>query len=93
MTFPFCVVMAREGQITLPLAPKPGYVAAFSSVEKAAAFMFARGDTNWHMTLVTRPTLAALIENLSLLGVKGFCLDPLQNACDDLLDFSQIEMP
>ncbi len=92
MTFPFCVVMAREGQITLPLAPKPGYVAAFSSVEKAAAFMFARGDTNWHMTLVTRPTLAGVVENLSLLGVKGFCLDPLKDVYDNLLEFSQIEL-
>jgi hypothetical protein len=86
ITFPFCIVMARHGSITLPVTPAHGYIAAFSTVEKAAAFMFQRGDIDWRMTLISRPTFAKTIESLRLLGVKGFAFNPEGDSPGTLLD-------
>ena len=77
--------------MTLPDAPKPGYIAAFSTVEKAAAFMFKRGDTDWRMTLVSRPTFPRNVENLQLLGVRGLCFDQTEETPGTFIDFDQID--
>jgi hypothetical protein len=90
IAFPFCVVMARHGDITLPVAPAPSYIAAFSTVEKAAAFMFKRGETDWRMTLVSRPTFISTVESLRLLGVKGLAFNPDVDHPGTLFDLNDI---
>jgi len=89
VTFPFCLVMARHGHITLPVAPAAGYIAGFSTIEKAAAYMFQRGETDWRMTLVSRPTFDATVESLRLIGVKGSAFNPAEGP-GELLDLDEI---
>jgi hypothetical protein len=90
IAFPFCVVLARQSGMTLPLAPSQGYIAAFSTVEKASAFMFRRGDTDWRMTLVSRPTLESVIESLQSLGARGLAFNPEQESLGTLIDFEKL---
>ncbi len=92
LTFPLFLVMSRDGQLTLPLAVVPGYIATFSSAQKAAAFMFIRGDTNWQMTMVTRANFGVDAAALRQLGLKGLCLDPTRSSHDKLIDFDRIEV-
>jgi hypothetical protein len=90
ITFPFCVVLARQSGMTLPLAPSQGYLAAFSTIEKAAAYMCRRGDTDWKMTLVSRPTLEMTVESLQSLGARGLAFDPEQERLGTLIDFEKL---
>jgi hypothetical protein len=93
ITFPFCVVTSHQADISLPVVPSDvtGYVAAFSTVEKASAYMMAAGRTNWQLWLVSRPTFDSLVEMFRQLGVKGFCFDPSQDECGVKLDFDEIK--
>ena len=90
LTFPFCIVRLRAGSDSVPISPSAGYVAAFSSVERAAAYTFKRGDTEWRTTLVTRPTLAETIQVLRVLGIKGFAFDPIDDKPGELIDFEDV---
>jgi hypothetical protein len=82
----------RRGLISKPVEPDrmPGFIAAFSSAEKAASFMVSRGESEWENRLVARATLRDLMADLRLLGRQGLCLDPpkdgagTQIAVDDL---------
>jgi hypothetical protein len=81
LPFPFCIITSRHADISLPVVPTDamGYVAAFSTVEKATAYMQAMDQKNWQLRLVSRPTLDVLVTTLRALGVKGFSLDPSDN--------------
>jgi hypothetical protein len=91
LTFPLFLVMSRDGQLTLPLAVVPGYIATFSNAQKAAAFMDVRGDTNWQMTMIARSNFEMDVEALRKLGLKGLCLDPTKGSHDTLINFDEIE--
>jgi hypothetical protein len=51
IVFPFWMVSSRQADITLPVVPvdAAGFVATFSTVEMATAFMVRRGETNWQL--------------------------------------------
>jgi hypothetical protein len=84
--------MSRDGQLTLPLTIVPGYIATFTSGQKAATFMFIRGDTNWQMTMIARSNFEVDVEALRKLGLKGLCLDPTKGSHDTLINFDEIEI-
>ena len=90
ITYPFCLVMATRGDISLPVVCVAGYIAAFSNAKKAADFMIARGETDWKMTLVSRPTFAATVESLRSLGVRGLCFDQSEQSTGEIIDFDQV---
>lgn len=90
LTFPFCIVRVRTGNDSIPLSPARGYVAAFSSVERAAKYVYQRGDVEWRTTLISRPTLAENVHTLRLLGTKGFAFDPAEDAPGELIDFEEL---
>jgi hypothetical protein len=83
--------MTRSSGISLPLAPSQGYIAAFSTVEKAAAFMFRRGDTEWRMKLVSRPTLQETLESLRAIGARGLAFNPEDDGTGTLIDFEKLD--
>src|SRR6185369_7112792 len=58
LNFPFWIVTQRRGLISKPVEPDgmPGFVAAFSSAEKAGSFMVSRGESGWENRLVARST-------------------------------------
>lgn len=90
LLFPFWIVTQRRGPISLPVEPHgmPGYIAAFSSAEKAASFMTQRGETEWENQLVSRSTLDSLIEELrTMVGMRGVCLDPTSSESGKLIGF------
>lgn len=79
LKFPFWIVTQRRGLISKPVEPDgvPGFIAAFSSAEHAAAFMVSRGETEWENRLVARSTLQDLMADLRLLGVQGLYALPV----------------
>ena len=90
LTFPFCIVRVRTGRDSFPVSPSAGYVAAFSNPEKAARYMFKRGDVEWRTTLVSRPTLAENIYVLKLLGFDGLAIDPANGSPGELVEFEKL---
>src|SRR4051794_12925104 len=83
LTFPFWIVLQRRNLLSKPVEPDgtPGFIAAFSTAEKAASFMVIRGETEWENRLISRSTLADLKADLGQLGFQGLCLDPTKGTC------------
>lgn len=54
----------------------PGYIAAFTAAHDATTFMVERGETGWEFKMISRSTLAGLLNDLRLVGKKGFCMNP-----------------
>lgn len=69
----------------------PGYAAAFSTAQLAAAYMVKRGETSFEFTLVSRATLRAWADDLRQMGVRGICLDPAPDRCGDSIDLDEVE--
>lgn len=90
---PFWIVTQRRGLISQPVEPHgmPGFIAAFTTAEKAASFMVGRGETKWENKLVARSTLASLKEDLRRIGVRGVCLDPAEGECGTKIAFDELE--
>lgn len=94
LTFPFWIINQRRDLLSLPVQPAgtPGYVAAFSDAQKATAFMVGRGETSWEFKLVSRSSLASLLIELRLIGMRGLCLDPDEHGGGTAIDFDQMEV-
>lgn len=87
LTFPFFIVSEPHAGMMRPVGKSPGYVAAFSTVKKAFAFILeGRGD-DWRMTLVSRPTYDAMVASLRRLGVKGMILAGGENDDATVVEF------
>jgi hypothetical protein len=93
VTYPFWIVTKRLGTLSVPVVPDacPGYVAAFTTVEKAIAYAGPDGSKGYEFKMVARPTLVELADGLSPLGVKGFCFDPEGGRCGAVIDFDQFK--
>lgn len=94
LTFPFWIVSRRRGVISLPVEPEgvTGYIAGFTTAEKAATFMSQRGETEWENKLVSRASIASLVDELRVMvGIRGICLDPLRGSCGTQISFEEID--
>ena len=93
LNYPFWIVTQRRGLISKPVEPVgvPGFIAAFSSAEKAASFMVSRGETEWENRLVARSTLRDLMADLRQLGGQGLCLDPSKEEAGTRITFDELE--
>jgi hypothetical protein len=91
IAFPFWITTKRLAAVSLPVVPpdRPGYVVAFTTVEKAVAYAGKDGDQGCEFKMVSRATLTELAAALRALGVRGVCLDPCEEG-GPLLDFEQI---
>jgi hypothetical protein len=74
ISFPFWLITQRRDLISMPVEPDgmPGEVAAFA----ATTFMVERGETGWEFKMISRSTLAGLLNDLRLVGKKGLCMNP-----------------
>lgn len=93
MTFPFWIVKQWRGLLSFPveLEDMPGFIATFTTADRAAKFMSERGEMEWQKQLVVRATLPSLLEQLRQLGVQGVCLDPSRSGCGMRLDLEELD--
>ena len=91
--FPFWIVTQRRGLLSRPVEPDgtPGFIAAFTTAEKAASFMVSRGESEWENRLVSRSTLSDLKNDLRQLGFQGLCLDPAKGDGGTKVTFEEME--
>ena len=68
-----------------------GFTAAFSTAERATAFMVVRGESEWENRLVARSTLCDLMSDLRRLGIHGFCVDPAENGGGMRFSFDDLQ--
>ncbi len=92
INFPFWIVTQRRGLISQPVEPDgvPGFIAAFSSAERAAKFMVSRGETEWENRMISRATLRDLMADLRRIGVRGLCLDPTKGEGGARITFEEM---
>ena len=69
----------------------PRFVAAFTSLEKAQAFVGQSGDRDWELRLVCRVTFPALAKRLRRYQLRGMCFDPDRRGRGEELELAQIE--
>ena len=92
LTVPFWIAYRREQSVPRPTVPgnAPGFVAIFSSAQKATAYLVADGETSFSLRQISGPKLSGLIDDLRRMGMHGFCLDPSANGGTRFL-FNEIE--
>jgi len=92
LRFPFWIVTQHRGLISKPVEPPGmlGFIAAFSSAERATAFMVSRGETVWENRLVSRSSLQEWLTDLRRLGAKGLCLDPCRENGGTPIPFDEL---
>jgi hypothetical protein len=88
--FPFWIAAMPQGRPPVALGPgPPHHVAAFTSLEKAQAFVGA--DSRWELRLVCRATFGALAKKLRRHGLVGVSFDPQEDGCPAVLGFDEFE--
>lgn len=78
LTLPFWIAFHRHQSVPHPLVPahSPGFVAVFSSAQKATEYLVVDHETSFSLRLISRPNLNGLIDDLRRMGMHGFCFDP-----------------
>src|SRR5262245_29151071 len=72
--FPLWIAVRRKGRppVAVVNRDRPGYVAAFTTLEAAQAFVAER-EGNWELRLVCRVTFRPLARRLRRYGLVGVC--------------------
>jgi hypothetical protein len=91
LTYPLWILIHRGESPWRPVMLLPGYLAAFTDHERAAAFMAEQGDPAWEFRLVVRPTLQRVADQLSRCGVRGVHLDPDTDGSVVAIDFGGLQ--
>jgi hypothetical protein len=89
LRYPLWILIHRGESPWRPVMLVPGYLAAFSDHERAAAFMAERGDPRWEFRLVVRPTLQRIADQLRRCGARGVQLDPDGSGTGAAIDFDE----
>src|SRR5690348_4585153 len=79
LSLPFCIVLQRKALMAFPVEcpPHSGHGAAFSSPQKAMAFMGGRTNHwDWEFKFLSRPTLPELLADLQRISFLGICHNP-----------------
>lgn len=93
LTFPCWIISQRRGPTSVSVEADgvPGYIVVFTDAHAATAFMVKRGSSGWEFKLICRTTLAALVHELRPAGIKGLCLDPVEDGCGERMDFDDLD--
>src|SRR4051794_27866334 len=89
---PFWIVTDRRAGVPTPvvLPCAPTHVVAFTDPDKARGFV--RGnEVDCEIGLVTFRTVSTVVEVYRLLGVKGFCVDPVDDWCAFAVTLQEVE--
>ena len=87
--FPFWIAK-RDGSVVV--APHDSrYVAAFTSLTLARAFMQQAGESGWQFRVIGRAALRRMVEELRRGSFVGICLDPSGKGDGEQLSFAELE--
>ncbi len=87
------VLVHRGGFPWRPVMAVPGYVAAFSTHERAAAFGGRADHPKWEFRVLSRQALAPVIEGFRGYGARGVCLDPTADTSGVTVEFDDLTDP
>lgn len=90
LTYPFWMLVYRDGPGWRPVVIDPGYATAFSTSAGALAFLTGRGKPEWEFRLVCRPTLLRVLGEFRQQGVRGVALDPTIEVGGVRVDFDHL---
>ncbi|MBY0514666.1 MAG: hypothetical protein K2P78_12225 [Gemmataceae bacterium] len=89
-TFPFWMLVYRDGPAWRPVVREPGYAVAFTSTTRALQYFAAHGNPAWEFRLVCRDTLGRVTADFRGLGLRGVALDPADGAGGRLVEFAEL---
>lgn len=74
-SFPFWLLVYRDGSAWRPVVREAGYALAFSSTNRALDYFAEHGNSDWEFRLICRETLARMMNDFREQGVLGVSLD------------------
>jgi hypothetical protein len=89
---PFWILTDLRATAASPIKPTfaPRHVAAFTGIDKARAFLNAN-NLDAEVGVVTERTVRAVSDVFRLLGLEGYCVDPVDDGpCSALVRFEKV---
>lgn len=74
-SFPFWMLIYRDGLSWRPVVRETGYALAFTSTDRALDYFAAHSHSQWEFRLMCRETLARVEKTFREQGLQGLALD------------------